>query len=93
MRLYSSEQPAHISLIRRRSRSIVSRASASSGNRPCPPTKCSDVNIDQEIEGAVTNRLTAGPSISAKWICPGFVDTEVKVPMLPVAAALQTLAD
>src|SRR3989442_11093884 len=65
MRLCSSEQPAHISLIRRRSSSIVSRASASSGNPRCPPDKCSDVSIGQEIEGAVTNRLTAGPSISA----------------------------
>src|SRR2546425_10173261 len=66
MRLCSSEQPAHISLIRRRSRSIVSRAPASSGNRPCRPERYSDVSIDQEIEGAVTNRLTAGPSISAR---------------------------
>jgi hypothetical protein len=65
MRLCSSEQPAHISLIRRRSRSIVSRAPASSGTYPCSPAQCSDVNIDDEIEGAVTNRLTAGPSISA----------------------------
>src|SRR5437899_9463157 len=65
MRLCSSEQPAHISLIRRRSRSIVSRAPASSGYRPCRPERYSDVSIDQEIEGAVTNRLTAGPSISA----------------------------
>src|SRR5207253_2286426 len=63
MRLCSSEQPAHISLIRRRSRSIVSRAPASSGNRPCRPERYSDVSIDHEIEGAVTNRLTAGPSI------------------------------
>jgi len=67
MRLCSSEQPAHISLIRRRSRSIVSRAPATSGNRPCRPERYSDVSIDQEIEGAVTNRLTAGPSISATW--------------------------
>ncbi len=65
MRLGSSEQPAHISLIRRRSRSIVSRAPASSGIYPRSPARCSDVNIDEEIEGAVTNRLTAGPSISA----------------------------
>src|SRR5437773_952602 len=69
MRLCSSEQPAHISLIRRRSRSIVSRAPASSGNRPCRPERYSDVSIDQEIEGAVTNRLTAGPSISATFRC------------------------
>jgi hypothetical protein len=32
MRLCSSEQPAHISLIRRRTRSIVSRAPSSSGS-------------------------------------------------------------
>jgi len=69
MRLCSSEQPAHISLIRRRSRSIVSRAPASSGNRPCRPERYSDVSIDQEIEGAVTNHLTAGPSISATFRC------------------------
>src|SRR5205809_3868997 len=69
MRLCCSEQPAHISLIRRRSRSIVSRAPASSGNRPCRPERYSDVSIDQEIEGAVTNHLTAGPSISATFRC------------------------
>src|SRR5438309_8790827 len=39
--------------------------SASSGNRSGPPEKCPDLDIDEEIEGAVTNRLTAGPSISA----------------------------
>ena len=65
MRLCSSEQPAHISLIRRRSRSIVSRAPAPSGNYLRSPAQGSDVNIDDAIEGAVTNRLTAGPSISA----------------------------
>src|SRR5947199_9248239 len=65
MRLCSSEQPAHIRLNRRRSHSIVRRAPASSGNRPCRPERYSDVSIDQEIEGAVTNHLTAGPSISA----------------------------
>src|SRR2546426_4991546 len=74
MRLCSSEQPAHISLIRRRSRSIVSRAPASSGNRPCRPERYSDVSIDQEIEGAVTNRLTAGPSISANRPACGGLD-------------------
>src|SRR5438445_9097197 len=41
--------------------------SASSGNRSGPPEKCPDLDIDEEIEGAVTNRLTAGPSISATW--------------------------
>src|SRR5437660_6496318 len=66
MRLCSSEQPAHISLIRRRSRSIVSRAPAPSGNYLRSPAQGSDVNIDDAIEGAVTNRLTAGPSISAR---------------------------
>src|SRR5581483_8946006 len=70
MRLCSSEQPAHISLIRRRSRSCVSRASASSGNRPCPPATCSDINIDQEIEDTITNLLTAGPSISGSPAVP-----------------------
>jgi hypothetical protein len=67
MRLCSSEQPAHISLIRRRSRSIVSRAPASSRNPRCPaPDNRPNVfDIGQEIEAAVTNRLTAGPSISA----------------------------
>src|SRR2546425_10299741 len=65
MRLCSSEQPAHISLIRRRSRSIVSRASASSGIHPRSRAQYADVNIDREIEDAVTNRLTAGPSTSA----------------------------
>jgi len=57
MRLCSSEQPAHISLIRRRSRSIVSRAPAPSGNYLRSPAQGSDVNIDDAIEGAVTNRL------------------------------------
>src|SRR5918994_1079657 len=73
MRLCSSEQPAHISLIRRRSRSIVSRASASSGIHPNSPAQGADINIDREIEDAVTNRLTAGPSISARgenFACP-----------------------
>ena len=65
MRLCSSEQPAHISLIRRRSRSIVSRASASSGIHPHARAQCAHVNIDREIEDARTTRLTAGPSISA----------------------------
>jgi hypothetical protein len=46
MRLGSSEQPAHISLIRRRSRFIVSRAPASSGIRSRPSEKHSDVDID-----------------------------------------------
>src|SRR5687768_7750789 len=53
MRLCSTKQSAHISLIRRRSRSVVSRAPASSGT-------CTDDNI----EGAARNRLTADPSIS-----------------------------
>jgi len=64
MRLCSSEQPAHISLIRRRSRSIVSRAPASSGTYRGLPEPCADI-VDEEIEDTVTNRLTAGPSISA----------------------------
>src|SRR2546421_11498403 len=42
--------------------------SASSGNRSGPPEKCPDLDIDEEIEGAVTNRLTAGPSISANHV-------------------------
>src|SRR5439155_16963841 len=69
MRLCSSEQPAHISLIRRRSRSLVSRAPASSGIYLRSPAQCLEVNLAQEIEGAVTNYLTAGPSISAvgRW--------------------------
>jgi hypothetical protein len=67
MRLCSSKQPAHISLIRRRSRPIVSRAPASSGIY-LRFARRSTVNIDQEIEGAATNRLTAGPSISAIWM-------------------------
>jgi hypothetical protein len=66
MRLRSSEQPAHISLIRRRSRFIVSRAPASSGNPPCRAETCSGITIDPDIEGAITNRLTAGPSMSAR---------------------------
>jgi len=65
MRLCSSEQPAHISLIRRRSRSIVSRAPASSGTYRGSPEPCADI-VDEEVEDTVTNLLTAGPSISAR---------------------------
>src|SRR6267378_504900 len=39
-----------------------------------PTRECPDLDIDEEIEGAVTNRLTAGPSISAmKWTVTGSV--------------------
>jgi hypothetical protein len=46
MRLGSSEQPAHISLIRRRSRPIVSRAPASSGSSPLSRLHGANLNID-----------------------------------------------
>src|SRR5437867_8322526 len=44
---------------------LVSRAPAPSGNRPSILRESSHVNIDREIAGGVTTRLTAGPSISA----------------------------
>jgi hypothetical protein len=46
MRLGSSEQPAHISLIRRRNRSIVSRAPASSGISLPSRARGANLNID-----------------------------------------------
>src|SRR5262249_16659997 len=53
------------SLIRRRSRPIVSRTPTPSGSRPHHRDNFTDVAVDREIDGAQTNRLTAGPSISA----------------------------
>ncbi len=55
---------SHLCLIRRRSRPIVSRASAPSGIYSAHPKPCSDLSIDEEIEDTVKNHLTDGPSIS-----------------------------
>src|SRR6516164_3423507 len=54
------------SLIRRRSRPIVTPAPTPSGSRPHHRENFTDVNVDREIDDAQTNRLTAGPSISAE---------------------------
>jgi hypothetical protein len=66
MRLYPPRQSAYISLIRRRSRPIVSQAPASFGKSSMPSGESSDVNIDRGIEDPARNRLTVGPSISAR---------------------------
>src|SRR5262245_31827254 len=58
MRIGSSEQPAHISLIRRRRRLILRCALSTSGNSLEPFSNCGDP-IRQRI------CLTVGPSISA----------------------------
>jgi hypothetical protein len=53
------------SLIRRRRRSIVSRAPASSGISLLSRPRGANLNIDREIQHAIPNHLTADPSISA----------------------------
>jgi hypothetical protein len=55
MRLCPSGQPAHISLIRRRSRPIISGVSAPSG-----------ISIKREDPGRPKNHLTTGPPISVR---------------------------
>ncbi len=57
MRLCSSEQPAHISLIRRRSRSIVSVRRRPREILDAQPDKRVGVNIGHEVDGAVTKPL------------------------------------
>src|SRR5262245_34289093 len=65
LRLCPRRSSAHISLIRRRSRPIVTPAPTSSGSRPHHRETFTRVNVDREIDDAQTNPLTAGPSISA----------------------------
>ncbi len=48
---------------------------ATASSEPC------DLRLIKEIDA----------SPSAQWTCPGFVDTWVKSPMLPVRAAARTL--
>src|SRR5437867_9603565 len=57
---------------------LVSRAPAPSGNRPSILRESSHVNIDREIAGGVTTRLTAGPSISVSWVNEPPAMTEAK---------------
>jgi hypothetical protein len=52
MRLCPRRQSAHISLIRRRSRPIVSHTPTPSGSRPQHHETFADVDVDREIDDA-----------------------------------------